>query len=365
MNPGNAVRVMAGIGISLLAATCSSGSEHAAPAMVGSAGAAASGGARVGSSAGEAGAGPAADADGGAAGAAGEAGAAGTSGEAAGESSRGGSGGAAPAFPCAAGGASSPPTTAHCDPRAALTQVGAVPVKAGNNPRLIAVTPDELTIAWSTLGSFGAQFQVADRAAASAGFDDPVLIATDDAVVGLSPDGLRLITLSQDGTSYQELSRDTRGSDFSAASVTAFSLIDAAAPAFGLVYSDCVVSADDRTLIYTAQSRDGQEYPVRISVRSGSEPWPVGSAIMSCELQRHDGLVRNPTGLSTDGLTLFFFDPDRQSARAAWRASQSADFTFFADLPAGIGRATVNADCSKLYYSGAFANAMLQVASGP
>ena len=90
----------------------------------------------------------------------------------------------------------------------------------------------------------------------------------------------------------------------------------------------------------------------------------MGTAAQSCELQRHSALVRHPTGLSADGLTLFFFDPDRQSARAAWRADASASFSFFEDL-AGVGRASVNAACSELYYSSVLENTALRVGTGP
>jgi len=182
--------------------------------------------------------------------------------------------------------------------------------------------------------------------------------------VGMSPDGLRLVVLSQDGTRYGELLREERGFDFGEPVADAFSLINADALANGLVYADCVISADDRTLIYTARSSDDQEYPVRISVRTGGEPWPVGQAIQSCELQRHGDLVRHPTSLSADGRTLFFVDPDRRSARAAWRVDESAPFSFWQDLP-GVGRTSVNAACSELYYSSVSANTPLLVGSGP
>ncbi len=289
------------------------------------------------------------------AGAAGESGA--SDGGAGGESQAGtASGGSAPFFPCASSAA--PPMGALCDPDAKLGKVTTVPVDGAGAARLIAITPDELTLAWASPNEEGARFFVADRPTPADTFDALAQISTSDNVVGLSPDGLRLVTLSRDGSTYGELTRDMRGQDFGASSTALFAKINAA----GRSYSDCVISADDSTLIYTALTDDAEEYPIKVSTRSGQEPWPEGSALSSCDLQRHGALVRHPTGLSKDGLTLFFFDAARKHARAGWRSSANADFSFFRDLD-GVGPAAVNEDCSILYYSGVFPPTGLAYAS--
>lgn len=237
-----------------------------------------------------------------------------------------------------------------------------ISVDSGAGARLIAVTPDELTVVWSSDGAAGPRFFFADRSAVDEGYGPATQVLTDDSVVGLSPDGLRLVTLSPSGTDYGELSREVRGYDFALPSATEFARINSAASAGGVVYRDCVISADDRTLLYTALTANSEEFPIRIATRSGSEPWPVGTPISRCELQRHGNLIRHPTGLSSDGLTLFFFDPDRKHARAGFRPNADADFSYFVELE-GVGRSGVNESCTALYYSGPNANEGLVVSA--
>jgi hypothetical protein len=76
----------------------------------------------------------------------------------------------------------------------------------------------------------------------------------------------------------------------------------------------------------------------------------VGVPLTQCELAAHDLLLSIPTGLSSDGLTLFFFDPARNAARAAWRSAVGAPFTWFRDLP-HKGVVAPGNGCQCLYYS--------------
>jgi hypothetical protein len=93
-----------------------------------------------------------------------------------------------------------------------------------------------------------------------------------------------------------------------------------------------------------------EDYPLRYSERNGDEPWPVGAPLQACELKAHGSLVRNPTGVSADGLSLFFFDPALGQARAAWRPGDDVAFSWFADLGAR-NQAQPNAACDRLYHT--------------
>jgi hypothetical protein len=128
-------------------------------------------------------------------------------------------------------------------------------------------------------------------------------------------------------------------------------LLDADALAHHLTLSDVAISPDDHSLYYSAWSlQEATPYPVRVSTRSDSEPWPVGVTLKGCELKAYGAFGPRPTAISSDNLTLFYFDGARGTARAAFRTTTGADFTWFIDLP-GMLRPAPNAACDELYHS--------------
>lgn len=267
-----------------------------------------------------------------------------------------------PMFSCPSDGAGGRAAfESECSTDLTLGQGERVAVDAGNYAHLIAVTPDELSIAWSSLGSSQLRFFVADRASFDARFDPPHAVATTGSVVALSADGLSAIVLNAEHVAYLESVRGERGQDFGEPTAGAFSAINAHAQEFGLTLGTGVLSADNRSFFYLAQSQ-GASYPVRIATRSDDGPFPVGEPIDVCELEAHGALVRTPTGISNDGLTLFFFDPDRNALRAAWRSELGAPFSWFTDVGRyGVGIPT--ADCSAIYYSAPGDGPLLRAAS--
>jgi hypothetical protein len=251
-----------------------------------------------------------------------------------------------------------PMIAADCDPTATIGTGTAVPIDS-NMPTegLIAVTPDELTIAWfSAVGAAGA-YLFADRASEDDDFDPSV--QGPPYMVGLSPDGLRLVTLASDGT-YLEHTRAARGSVFGSPSEGAFSTINADARASRLLLADCVISSDDRTLYYTAAGADTED-TLRVSRRTGTGDWPVGDEVTQCELKSYGSLGPHPTGVSDDGLTLFFFDSSRGTTRAGWRETPTSPFVWFRDL-GEQGAAQPNTACNRLYYSSGTTTAGILVA---
>lgn len=233
-----------------------------------------------------------------------------------------------------------------CDPKASWGSPQRVPI-AVTALQLVGITPDELTLVVSTPSVMGTAFTVADRAAADAAFDGGLALAPLD-YLALSADGLRLIALSADLGSFLEVERTRRGEAFSDPTEGAFSAINADAASSGLEFSGCAVAEDDRTLYYSVSSQ--RSYSIRISTRSDSGTWPVGEALPACEFRAFDGHGQRPTGISGDGLTLFYFDDARGVEKAAWRASTSEPFSWFVEL--GNRRAAqVNAECTRLYHT--------------
>ncbi|HLV64228.1 MAG TPA: hypothetical protein VKY73_00380 [Polyangiaceae bacterium] len=289
---------------------------------------------------------------------------AGAGGEPAASAGAGGEPDTGPAFPCPSDDATEPPSlTSLCDVTLALGEGEKLRVEAGNADSFIGVTPDELTLVWSSLGSSSIQYFVADRASADEDFDVPLSIATDGVVVGLSPDGLRVVVNALDGSGYTELVRAERGLPFDSVAVEAFEVLNEAAADHGWRYVGGAISGDDRLFVYQVFTGEDDQYPVHISTRDGvDEPWPLGQPQEICELEAHEALVKRPVALSADGLTLFFYDPDRGVARAAFRQELDEPYEWFVNLGA-FGTVMPNEDCTRLYYTTAVHASPIHVAS--
>lgn len=224
-----------------------------------------------------------------------------------------------------------------------------VAVTSGASPTFIAVTPSELTLLWSEPESSLPAYFLADREAADGAFGDPQELPFTN-LVGVSPDGLRVTVQGSDGT-LAEATRAARGDSFGELQPGAYADLDSDAAAHHFVLGDVTISADDRSLYYTARALDTATlYPLRVSRRTGSEPWPVGTVLQACELKAYAEFGPHPTGVSSDGLTLFYFDTARRKPRAAFRASVDADFSWFEDL-SGYAGGQPNAACDRLYFS--------------
>jgi len=224
-----------------------------------------------------------------------------------------------------------------------------VAAASGDSPTFVAVTPDELTLLWSEPQSSRPAYFLADRAAVEDVFAEPQELPFLD-VIGVSPDGLRLTLRSSEGR-LTEATRDARGDSFGEPTPGSFASLDEDAATHHWVLGDVAISADDRTLFYSARSlEDATRYPVRVSNRAGDGPWPVGAVVEACELQAYADFGPHPSAISADGLTLFYIDAARGQARAAFRTSPGADFSWFEDLP-GLTGAQPNAACDAVYYS--------------
>ncbi|HEX6278255.1 MAG TPA: hypothetical protein VFZ53_34655 [Polyangiaceae bacterium] len=321
----------------------SSGGSAGASGSTGTGGA--NGGEPAGGTSGSSGAG----AQGGSAGTGGEGGelSGGEGGTSTGGTSTGGTGGSAGFPTCASDSESDEPPniTAECDPAGTWGAPVDLPLMDGA-AELVAITPDELSIAWYGNANMDTKFYVADRASQAVNFGAGTELAYRDYFT-LSPDGLRLVALGDDGM-LVELVRTAREQAFGAPSEGSFATLDAAARANGETFLGAVIAPDDATLYYLVNNPDS-DYPLHVSRRTGPEPWPVGSAVEICEFKQENGVVRQPTGVSTDGRTLFFNDFVRGVSRAAWRDSATGPFVWFADLGTR-GHPQPNADCSRLYF---------------
>jgi hypothetical protein len=219
---------------------------------------------------------------------------------------------------------------------------------------MVAVTPDELSLAWVEPIPGGAKIQIADRADVASPFTATQSLADADLDpalgIALSPDGLRLITLRSSGFGFVEYTRNERGLPLEQPSSAPFAQINALAGATpDLVFADPVIAASDGAFLYSGFSSSPGP-TVFESRRADLGAWPVGSALEGDLLARSGGERCRPTGLSADQLSLFYRDAATTHLRVASRTAVASAFVTATDLNAGTS-AQPNAACSRLYYT--------------
>jgi hypothetical protein len=238
----------------------------------------------------------------------------------------------------------------ECDPEGSWGAETAVPIVAEEADQLVAVTPDELSLVWIASTQTDATYQVADRGATSEDFGTPQAVSG-GLPVGISSDGLTLIAVNEFGTGFLESTRTARGEAFGAFTEGTFTAFNASSATSGLVFFSAALAPDLLSLYAFGQTMFGGSYPTWVSTRANTtDPWPEPSVLDECELTSYQGRGQYPTGISQDGLTLFYFDSARRVSRAAWRETVNNDFTWFVDLD-GFADAVPNAACDRLYYT--------------
>ena len=229
-------------------------------------------------------------------------------------------------------------------------------VATGDDDLLGYVTPDELTIAF--LAPAASEVHYSDRSDSVNAFD--VLRTLPVAAgwyamdrVALSPDGLRIVVLSTDKKKIGQLTRKARGDAFQGApDATPFAAINGALAA-GESLGDMIVSGDDATLIYSVYSASST---TTIHVAKHASPGAAWTATADtfggADLDAANGKRRQPTGISGDQLTLYFWDQQKELQRGAWRLHVGDPFTYFEDYPQ-LAMAVPAGNCKKLYFTGA------------
>lgn len=236
-----------------------------------------------------------------------------------------------------------------CDEASAWGTPTALILPGSGAENLLAITPDELTLVWSAAIGPTLSVFVADRATRDAAFTTASQIY-DSIVLGLAPDGLSLVVASDSSNSLYERRRANRTADFDELVEGPFELLNDRAEKQLGSFGNATFSPDGLTLYYTFFS-PGDQYPVHVSTRvSTSATWPVGTTLQTCELRAYGSRAQTPSGVSADGLTLFYDDDARGRARAAYRATTSSAFSHFVDL--GAWRSPQpNLGCDRVYFS--------------
>jgi hypothetical protein len=227
-------------------------------------------------------------------------------------------------------------------------------VTQGATIRFVGLTPDARTIAWFESDTLN----YADRADASsawgAGHSVDGLTPGPDRPA-LSPDGLRIVVVKKDRHGFAEYTRlDRQNSRFgSDPSETQFSAINAVGVMLGANewLGSPVLSSDDRTFVYLrGEANERRHDAVYASSRPGNVGWPMGAALHATELDALCGLYRRPTGLSSDALTLFYWDEVLGGERATFRKAVDAVFAGSIDLGDAVD-GVPNEACNTVYFT--------------
>ena len=251
-----------------------------------------------------------------------------------------------------------PPPGAVCSQTAVWGTGTLLAISTSFDDNLGAITPDELTIAWTIGTGSSATIAYADRAAATDPFGAPQMLSASPFAadrVALSPDGLRLVVVNGDRQGFSELTRTARtgvGSAFGAPAVGSYSNFDMSGVlSSGESFGDPVLSADDVAFYYSVYGGAQTATIYRAARLLSGDAWPVGAPLpASTELAQMGSSRRRPTAISSDEQTLFFWDEVMTTERAAWIDTSTGAFTVFVDL--GTRRwAGPNAACNRLYYS--------------
>lgn len=214
-----------------------------------------------------------------------------------------------------------------------------------------SVTPDELTLAWTSSTGGVATIWYADRASTGVAFGAPQQLPSSFGAptldrVAVSSDGLRIVGVASGGTTFVAVKRASRSNAFDTDDSAEFSGLTSGEGVKN-TYATPLFSPDDSILLYIVTSSMTADV---VYESPGGPPWSPGAALGTPQLQRSGTQYRRPTGLSAENLALFYWDETTSSETIGFRATTNTDFNFFVSLGA-LRNAVPTADCSRIYYS--------------
>lgn len=238
-----------------------------------------------------------------------------------------------------------------------------LPISTPQSDQLGAITPDELTIAWMTTAG---SVLYADRSKASDPFGTPQTLTAGVALgrVGLSPDGLTLIVVVTNRSALAQTTRSARGGSFSTTLDEAPyadldplpTEIDAgSSPPHGS-FADPMLSPDGQFLYYSQYGTSTLTMCESYRSQGDTSPWGQGRNLLESELSAPDtsGTRMIPSGMSSDNLTLFYWDEVANVERAAFRDDAMTNNTYKQFVTLGAYQFAVpTSNCGRIYFSGA------------
>jgi hypothetical protein len=243
----------------------------------------------------------------------------------------------------------------RCNPGEGFSSIGPVPSLPGSSlARFGGIGADELSVAFTT--TTGGVF-VADRTVRSAAFAAPQVVDTSASPlaadrVALSASGTWLVGVAPGRGQLVGFERTTVGGAWSPSVPSLLANVNAiTSETPGALFYEPVLGADGVSLYALFGPASGPFALLESRWSPSAHTWTPPSVLSAAGLTSADATHRRrPTGASSDGLTLFFFDETVSLERAAWRDSISAPFARFADI--GAPEAAPNKQCNTLYFRG-------------
>ncbi|MBL8722372.1 MAG: hypothetical protein JNL79_40700 [Myxococcales bacterium] len=255
-------------------------------------------------------------------------------------------------------GAVDAPIGAKCSKTFVGDKATAVDYAHGPGELLAGLTWDELTMVWTTVEASRVVVHYADRA----GRDDAFTAAktlpdtlgpfAEDSVA-LAADGKSMLLVSADHTTLTQLSRSARGAAFEAAALTGvFERITGTGSEGGPIkkLGDLVLSKDGQSLFYTDLQRTAGT-TLMVSLRLSDGTWDYPNPVDGAPFEMSGSQRRRPTGISADGLTLFFYDEVFGASYLAFRTPGSLLFPETVAFSPTGRRATPTEACDRVYLS--------------
>lgn len=227
----------------------------------------------------------------------------------------------------------------------------------GGDERLLAITPDELTLVFKRDGAV----LVAERASADADFQtllsQSVPVGYDvDLGVAISSDGLLLILTQEGASGFAEFTRASRSVAFDATPNDApYEVINSLSMMAGVDLSHPVIAADNTELWWVEGRAESSVWMAAFEGETIARGSQVGCNSLGCTLMLdgYGGARKLLTGLSEDRRTVFLVD-DLSGQQSRNREGTALDSGFFEELDLSPRMdARPNADCTKLYSSSA------------
>lgn len=236
-----------------------------------------------------------------------------------------------------------------CDPAMKLGE--AEPQEVGvPGATLLALTPDELSVAFTTGAESSLVLYVADRASRQDDFVELEVAIPDgyhaSTGVSLSSDGLTLALGRDDNSGFAEVTRPARGEAFGAEpSEARFAKINALKPMSGRSVGWPVLSSDGKALYFVSYFGQAR---VEQSELGADGTFSIGVEIDEFTLGGQEGQYKLISGLATDQRAIFFVDEATEHAMALFRSRPGSPFYEPLDLGERQGVAP-NEDCTRIY----------------
>jgi hypothetical protein len=217
--------------------------------------------------------------------------------------------------------------------------------------RFGGISSDELSVAWA---SDKGDVYVADRSSPPGMFDPAVQInditlAADRPA--MSPTGFVVLAVADDRASLVEYRRSKRSTDFARTDGAAVGMLNVFIGDGGAI-SEPVLGGDKLSLFFLLSFAGGTPVLYESKWSSPDGAWGTPRQLSNPELASDDAdHRRRPTGASSDGRTLFYYDEVDGIERAAWRNTPDSPFNLFLDI-GDFSDAAPNLRCNLLYYAG-------------